>query len=89
MAGLVKRIEDPKKRALFDAAILRSYATLEASVMAEAVENVGEEPKCLSWDKWHPVYVSILDNFVADLGLPGDIRKAGPIINRTPHAETE
>jgi hypothetical protein len=42
-------------------------------LLAESVRSIFKPPARLSWGRWHVVFVSILDDLLAPLGLPGEI----------------
>jgi hypothetical protein len=88
LGGMIRRLEmmfmwrvaDSAKRKEFDKIVNRRANALRKEVLSEAVTSITEQPVRLTWDRWHQLYVKILNDLRPCLGLPGEIANTDAVI---------
>ncbi|GEM_PF-1156766 len=67
------RLADPVRRAEFERIVELRIGAAPGELLGEAVNNITAPPAKLTWDQWHRLYVSILDDLRTPFGLPGEV----------------
>lgn len=71
------RLNDPANRNAFKTCVRQRTECLQGALQGEAVGS-SESPRAqLAWDRWHAVYVQILDDLLPSIGPPGEFSSGG------------
>jgi len=74
------RLAHRQKRKAFDRVIKRRIRGIKQSMLREAVSSTTKAPAKIRWDRWHKLYIGILDDLSGKLGMAGEIGPGRSIV---------